>query len=153
MNRGRANRWPVVVIAAIVASFAQPAAAASIDAPPHARGPLDLKRLVATKHDAGAPLRVPVVTWETWPANTLDVAGGNRIFILFNSDHEGRWEYRGEVLFRDGDLWLRIEDRAGTFVASDPGDPSGWRRDQGDDPHGVAQPQRATRGSLRRNAG
>jgi hypothetical protein len=116
MQRARSTRWLVVGIAAIVASIAQPAAGASLNDPPYARGPLDLKRLIANKHDAGAPLHVTVVTYGTWPANTLDVAGQNRIFISFNPDHQGEREYVGEVLFKDGRLWMRIEDRAGTFV-------------------------------------
>ena len=116
MDRTRSTRWIVVAITAIVASIAQPAAAASLDDPPYARGPLDLKRLVANKHDAGAPLHVRVVTYGTWPASVLDVHGGNRIVVSFNPDHEGEREYVGEALFADGQLWMRIEDRAGTFV-------------------------------------
>ena len=116
MDRARSMRWLVVAITAIVAAVAQPAAAASLLDPPYARGPLDLKRLIANKHDAGAPLHVRVVTYESWPASTLDVAGQNRIFVSFNPDHQGGREYVGEVLFKEGRLWMRIEDRAGTFV-------------------------------------
>ena len=101
MARARSTRWLLVAIAAIVTSIAQPAAAASLDDLPHARGPLDLKRLVAFKHDAAAPLHVTVVTYGTWPANT-DASGRNRIFIIFNPDHEGEREYTGEVFFRTG---------------------------------------------------
>ena len=116
MDRARSTRWLPVAIAAIVTSILQPAVAASLDDPPYARGPLDMKRLVAYKHDAGAPLHVTVVTYGTWPANILDAEGRNRIFIIFNPDHEGEREYTGEVFFRNGNLWMRIEDRAGTFV-------------------------------------
>ena len=114
--RARTKRWATIAIALAIASLSLPASAASIDDPNFARGPLDLKRLTATKHDAGAPLRLTVVTWETWPANTLDVNGGNRIFVYFNTDHSGPFDFVGEVRFGDGALWMRIEDAAGHFV-------------------------------------
>jgi hypothetical protein len=84
--------------------------------PPLARGPLDLRRLVATKHDATAPIHLKVITYGDWSANVLDVSGSNRVYILFNPDRRGRPDFTGEVRFHDGVLWLRITDRAGDFV-------------------------------------
>lgn len=110
------RRWLAVGVATCIGSVALPASAASIDDPSLARGPLDLKRLVATKHDATAPIHLTVLTYGDWDADLLDVSGPNRIFFLFNPDRRGRPDFIGEVLFRDGSLWLRITDRAGDFV-------------------------------------
>ena len=110
------RRWLTLLIATCIGSVAIPASAASIDDPSLARGPLDLKRLVATKHDATAPIHLAVVTYGDWAANLLDISGSNRIFILFNPDRLGRPDFMGEVRFNDGFLWLRITDRAGDFV-------------------------------------
>ena len=110
------RRWFATILVMWVGSLALPASAASIDDPSLARGPLDLKRLVATKHDANAPIHLTVVTYGDWDANLLDVLGSNRIFIQFNPDRRGRPDFIGEVLFRDGVLWLRIANRAGDLV-------------------------------------
>ena len=115
MARARSTRWLLVAIAAIVTSIAQPAAAASLDDPPYARGPLDLKRLVAFKHDAGAPLHVTVVTYGTWPANTRRQRSEPDLHHL-QSRSRGRTRVHGRGLLPDGNLWMRIEDRAGAFV-------------------------------------
>jgi hypothetical protein len=53
--RSRTRRWLAILVAACIGFAALPASAASIDDPPFAYGPLDLKRLIATKHDATAP--------------------------------------------------------------------------------------------------
>jgi hypothetical protein len=110
------ERATAALIAALLVGVAMPAHAASVDDPDNARGPLDLKRLVATKHDATAPLRVRLITYGTWPASELDEDGQSRLNFLFNSDHAGRVDFIGEVFFRDGRLLMRIETRAGQFV-------------------------------------
>jgi hypothetical protein len=110
------KRATVAVAAVLVGGVAIPALAASVDDPDNARGPLDLKRLVATKHDATAPLHVRLVTYGTWPASLLDEDGESRLNFLFNSDNAGRVDFIGEVFFRDGRLVMRIETRAGQFV-------------------------------------
>lgn len=110
------RRWFGAVLVVCAGSLALPASAASIDDPSLARGPLDLKRLVATKHDATAPIHVTVVTYGDWNANLLDISGSNRIFVLFNPDRSGRPDFTGEVRFNDGVLWLRITNRAGDLV-------------------------------------
>jgi len=114
--RPRTRRWLAVVLATCIGSVALSASAASIDDPSHARGPLDLKRLVATKHDANAPIHLTLVTYGDWAANLLDVSGSNRIFFLFNPDRRGRADFTGEVRFHDGSLWLRITDGSGEVV-------------------------------------
>jgi hypothetical protein len=93
-----------------------PASGASIDDPPFAQGPLDLKRLIATKHDATAPLHLTLVTYEGWDASILDVSGSNRIFVLFDPDRSGQQNFRGEIFRRDGVLWMRITKPNGDFV-------------------------------------
>ena len=114
--RPRTRRWFAAILVICLGSLAWPASAASIDDPSLARGPLDLKRLVATKHDANAPIHLTIVTYADWDANLLDVSGPNRISVLFNPDRRGRPDFIGEVLFRDGVLWLRITNRAGDLV-------------------------------------
>ena len=118
--RVRIRRCATVAIAIAIASLALPASAATVNDPNRAIGPLDLKQLTANKHDAGAPLYVTIVTWETWPSRTLDISGRNRIFVHFNTDHTGGQEYVGEVLFRDGALFMRIETAGGAFVSRIP---------------------------------
>jgi hypothetical protein len=110
------RRMTAAFVAALLVGVAAPAQAASVEDPDNARGPLDLKRLVATKHDATAPLHVRLVTYGTWPASLLDEDGQSRLNFLFNSDHAGRVDFLGEVFFRDGRLVMRIERRAGEFV-------------------------------------
>jgi len=110
------RRWLALVVATCIGSLALPASAASVDDRSFARGPLDLKRLVATKHDATAPIHLTLVTYGNWEANLLDVSGSNRIFFLFNPDRRGRPDFTGEVLFRDGSLLLRITDRSGDVI-------------------------------------
>jgi hypothetical protein len=110
------SRLTAASLAALLFGMAAPAHAASVDDPNNARGPLDLKRLVANKHDATAPMRVRLVTYGTWPASLLDEDGQSRLNFLFNSDHVGRVDFIGEVFFRDGRLMMRIETRAGQFV-------------------------------------
>jgi hypothetical protein len=114
--RPRTRRWLAVVIAVWIGSAALPASAAFVDDPPYARGPLDLKRLTATKHDATAPIHLTLLTYGSWDASLLDVSGSNRIFFLFNPDRNERPGFIGEVLFRDGVLWMRITDRSGDFI-------------------------------------
>jgi hypothetical protein len=96
------RRLFAAILVMCVGSLALPASAASIDDPPLARGPLDLRRLVATKHDATAPIHVTVVTYGEWNANLLNISGSKRIFVLFNPDRLGRPDYTGEVRFNDG---------------------------------------------------
>jgi hypothetical protein len=110
------GRWLVALVAVSIASVALPASAATIADPPYARGPLDLKRLTATKHDATAPIHLTLLTYGSWDASLLDVAGSNRIFFEFNPDRSGRPDYIGEVRFRDGHLWVRLTNRRGGFI-------------------------------------
>ena len=107
------------VLAAVVATWivaALPANAAFVDDPAQARGPLDLKRLVANKHDATAPIHLSIVTYGNWRARLLDRAGPNRIFVLFNPDRSGDEDFIGEIMFRDGRLWMRVTRPNGTFI-------------------------------------
>lgn len=114
--RPAVRRWISTIVILAIGCLSTPAWGAAIDDPPYARGPLDLKRLVATKHDAGAPIRLAVFTYEDWPARLLAVSGPNRIRFLFNPDRSGREDFVGEVLFRDGHLWMRLETRSGQFL-------------------------------------
>jgi hypothetical protein len=110
------RRSVTALVALAVVALALPAQAAFVDDPPYARGPLDLKRLIANKHSAGSPLLLTVVTYGNWKAKLLDVDGPNRIFVLFNPDREGDEDFIGEIFFRDGGLRMRITKPNGTFV-------------------------------------
>ena len=116
MQRKRFQRFLPALVALALAALALPAQAAFVDDPAFARGPLDLKRLQANKHDAGAPIHLSIHTYGKWRARLLDVEGPNRIFVLFNTDHAEGADFTGEIFFRDGALWMRVERHDGTFV-------------------------------------
>lgn len=105
-----------LLAAAILLSIAAPARAVSIDDPNLARGPLDLKRLVATKHDATAPLHIKLFTYGRWDASVLDVSGRSRLFLLFNTNSKHGEEFLGEIFRRHGRLVMKVTTRAGAFV-------------------------------------
>jgi hypothetical protein len=114
---GHRIRWATAAIASVLlVGVAAPARAASVDDPDFARGPLDLKRLVATKHDATAPLHLRLITYGKWRASLLDVSGDSRLYFLFNGDDSGPVDLVGEVFFRDGRLLMRITTGDGQFV-------------------------------------
>jgi len=106
-----------------IGSAALPASAATVDDPPYARGPLDLKRLTATKHDATAPIHLTLLTYGSWDASLLDVSGSNRIFFDFNPDRSGKPDFIGEVRFHDGLLWVRLTNRQGGLHPAGAGVP------------------------------
>jgi hypothetical protein len=116
MQRKRLRRSLASVVAVAIVALAMPAQAAVVDDPAFARGPLDLRRLRAEKHDAGAPIDLTMLTYGKWRARLLDVDGPNRISVLFNTDRTGGADFIGEIFFRDGHLWMRVERRGGTFV-------------------------------------
>jgi len=116
MQRNMLRRSLTAIVALAIAAVALPAQAAFVDDPAQARGPLDLKRLVANKHDATAPIHLSIVTYGTWRARLLDQDGPNRLFVLFNPDRAENEQFIGEIMFRDGRLWMRVTRRNGTFV-------------------------------------
>jgi hypothetical protein len=109
-------RTVALLAALVLAAGAAPARAATIDDPDLAYGPLDLKRLEATKHDAGAELHLRLVTYGSWRASLLDAAGPNRLSFLLNTNRRGGPDFVGVVSFHDGRLWMRITNAAGAFV-------------------------------------
>jgi hypothetical protein len=116
MHGKRLRRSVTAVVALAIAAVALPAQAAFVDDPAFAQGPLDLKRFVANKHSAGAPIHLSVVTYGTWKAKLLDAEGPNRIFIWFNPDRQGDADFIGEIFFREGVLRMRVTRPNGTFV-------------------------------------
>jgi hypothetical protein len=116
MQKKKLRRSSTAIAALAIVALMLPVQAAVIDDPDFARGPLDLKRLQADKHDAGAPIHLSILTYGRWRARLLDVNGPNRISLLFNTDHAAGADFIGEIFFRDGGLWLRVERRDGTFV-------------------------------------
>jgi hypothetical protein len=105
-----------VLLVTLVLSLVAPAQGATIGDPNYARGPLDLKRMVATKHDAIAPLHLKLFTYGRWKGHVLDVSGRSRLYILFNTNSKRGEEFTGEIFFRGGHLVMRITRRAGAFV-------------------------------------
>ena len=103
-------------VAVTLLGLASSALAASVDDPNLARGPLDLKRLVADKHSAGSPLSLRLVTYGSWKPRLLDRSGENRLFFLFDTDVDGREDFVGEISFHDGRLWMRLTRADGTFL-------------------------------------
>jgi hypothetical protein len=116
MQRKRLRRPLTAVIALALAAVALPAHAAFVDDPAQARGPLDLRRLVANKHDATAPIHLSIVTYGSWRARLLDQDGPNRLFVLFNPYRTEDEAFIGEIMFRDERLWMRVTRRNGTFI-------------------------------------
>jgi len=105
-----------MLVVTIMLSTAVASRAATIDDPNLARGPLDLKRLVATKHDATAPLHVKLFTYGRWKASLLDLSGRSRLYLLFNTNSKHGEEFTGEIFRRNGHLVMVVTTRAGAFV-------------------------------------
>src|SRR3990172_7147048 len=105
-----------ILVLATVAASPTPGLAASVEDSNQARGPLDLRRLAGSKHDATAPLHVRLTTYGRWPAKLLDADGPNRLFLLFQANHDGNAEFIGEIRFLNGRLSMRVTRRSGTFV-------------------------------------
>jgi hypothetical protein len=81
-----------------------------------ARGPLDLHRLSATKHDATAPLTITISTYGTCEGSLLAIDGPNRLNVLFQIDKDRKVDFIGEIFFRNGRLHMRITTAGGAFV-------------------------------------
>ena len=90
MQRKRLRRSLTAVVALAIAAVALPAHAAFVDDPALAPGPLDLKRLVANKHDATAPIHLSIVTYGIVARSPARPDGPNRLFVLFNPDRAER---------------------------------------------------------------
>lgn len=114
---GLARRGLAIITIAGVLAAVGSAQAAVIDDRNFARGPLDLKLLEGTKHDAGASLRLRLVTYQRWKASIIDASGRNRFYFLFNTDRSGGADFIGEV-FRatNGHLVMRITNSDGQFL-------------------------------------
>jgi len=116
-STGLARRSVAISIVGVLLAAAGPASAAVIEDRNLARGPLDLKLFEATKHDAGAPLHLRLVTYQPWQASIIDASGRNRFFFLFNTDRSAGVDFIGEV-FRapNGHLVMRITNSDGQFL-------------------------------------
>jgi len=105
----------VTVLCVLVPTAAR---AASVDDADAARGPLDLHRLTATKHDAGAPLHITIVTYRRWRASLIRRSGPNRLHVLFQTDKAAGADYVGEIFSTSGRLKVRVTTAGGSFVRS-----------------------------------
>lgn len=79
-------------------------------------GPLDLRRLEASRLDPQAQiLRIAITTWTNWDRRLLARAAPHRLVVLFDADRDGKVDYTGRVIFGEGALALYIEGSGSAF--------------------------------------
>jgi hypothetical protein len=101
----------VVVLALVVAGSVFPSVPSSSEAasdPDDVGGRLDLRRLVALKDDASAPLRITVTTWGSWTASVLARSGPNRLFVDLDTDLDGSADVRARITRSGGRLVVQL---------------------------------------------
>jgi hypothetical protein len=81
-------------------------------------GQLDIRNLNATR--TGDLLAVSLTTYEPWSSNVLvgpalGEQGPNRITIFYDVDLDGRADYRGRMIWGDGELALRLSGSGSEF--------------------------------------
>ena len=81
-------------------------------------GQLDIRNLNATRTDD--LLAVSLTTYEPWSSNVLvgpalGEQGPNRITIFYDVDLDGRADYRGRMIWGDGELALRLSGSGSEF--------------------------------------
>jgi hypothetical protein len=81
-------------------------------------GQLDIRNLNATRTDD--LLAVSLTTYEPWSSNVLvgpalGEQGPNRITIFYDVDLDGRADYRGRIIWGDGELALRLSGSGSEF--------------------------------------
>jgi hypothetical protein len=81
-------------------------------------GQLDIRNLNATR--TGDLLAVSLTTYEPWSSNVLvgpalGEQGPNRITIFYDIDLDGRADYRGRMIWGDGELALRLSGSGSEF--------------------------------------
>ena len=81
-----------------------------------ARGRLDMRELKYGKREAGSFLKIRVLFYEGWPPRVLKPEERSSFGVLFNVDGDPQPEYRGSILFRDGDLAARIRGQGETLI-------------------------------------
>jgi len=86
--------------------------------PDDVEGQLDIRNLNATRK--GDLLAVSLTTYEPWSSNVLvgpafGEQGANRITIFYDVDLDGRADYRGRMIWGDGELALRLSGSGSEF--------------------------------------
>jgi hypothetical protein len=81
-------------------------------------GQLDIRNLNATR--TGDLLAVSLTTYEPWSSNVLvgpalGEQGPNRITIFYDVDLDGQADYRGRMIWGDGELALRLSGSGSEF--------------------------------------
>ncbi|HXL43406.1 MAG TPA: hypothetical protein VN960_05040 [Gaiellaceae bacterium] len=81
-------------------------------------GQLDIRNLNATR--TGDLLAVSLATYEPWSSNVLvgpalGEQGPNRITIFYDVDLDGQADYRGRMIWGDGELALRLSGSGSEF--------------------------------------
>ncbi|MCC6222419.1 MAG: hypothetical protein IT201_02890 [Thermoleophilia bacterium] len=97
----------VVALAAV-----SPAAAVTATDPDDTAGKLDVRKVVVT--DTASSVTVTVKTWGSWSTDVL-ASGQNRLAILFDSDLDGAWDYRGRIIKSSGVLVLLLSGRGNSY--------------------------------------
>jgi hypothetical protein len=105
-------------VEAVAPTVATTTAAPAGNDPDDVDGQLDIRNLNATRTDD--LLAVSLTTYEPWSSNVLvgpalGEQGPNRITIFYDVDLDGRADYRGRMIWGDGELALRLSGSGSEF--------------------------------------
>jgi hypothetical protein len=105
-------------VEAVAPTVATTTAAPAGNDPDDVDGQLDIRNLNATRTDD--LLAVSLTTYEPWSSNVLvgpalGEQGPNRITIFYDVDLDGRADYRGRIIWGDGELALRLSGSGSEF--------------------------------------
>ena len=105
-------------VEAVAPTVATTTTAPAGDDPDDVDGQLDIRNLNATRTDD--LLAVSLTTYEPWSSNVLvgpalGEQGPNRITIFYDVDLDGRADYRGRMIWGDGELALRLSGSGSEF--------------------------------------
>jgi hypothetical protein len=105
-------------VEALPPTVATTTAALAGNDPDDVDGQLDIRNLNATR--TGDLLAVSLTTYEAWSSNVLvgpalGEQGPNRITIFYDVDRDGQADYRGRMIWGDGELALRLSGSGSEF--------------------------------------
>jgi hypothetical protein len=105
-------------VEAVAPTVATTTAAPAGNDPDDVDGQLDIRNLNATR--TGDLLAVSLTTYEPWSSNVLvgpalGEQGPNRITIFYDVDLDGQADYRGRMIWGDGELALRLSGSGSEF--------------------------------------
>jgi hypothetical protein len=105
-------------VEAVAPTVATTTAAPAGNDPDDVDGQLDIRNLNATR--TGDLLAVSLTTYEPWSSNVLvgpalGEQGPNRITIFYDVDLDGQADYRGRMIWGNGELALRLSGSGSEF--------------------------------------